>query len=156
GAFWYIRRDTVQHMTLRHPIEDRASDRDELVLTPLYPTATQPAPTFAGNFWASPIVVTLPQKSPFLLLLPSSGQVVAVDMTSQAVQWVAALPHGPKQEVFSRAAPLQVENWLVVTYTLLDQDTGGKQHRAVVVDLATGRISSQFPTLTFAARVPAA
>jgi hypothetical protein len=79
-----------------------------------------------------------------------------MDLESQTVKWVAALPHEPKQEVFSRAAPLQVGKWLVVTHTLLDQGTGGKLHRAVVLDLAEGRVSSQFPTLTFAAQVPAA
>ncbi len=141
---------------LRYAVNREASANDALLLTPLYPTTTAPAHVFKGNFWASPQIVQLPGQRPFLLVLPSSGSVAALDLQSGRLKWEVKLPHAKTQEAELRAAPLQVNGQLVVAYTTRDRIEGATTHRAAVIDLRRGVLNRSFANLVFTAETPAA
>ena len=59
-------------------VAEDASPNDELALHLVFPTKVRPARVFGGNFWASPQLIQLPGRAPFLLATPSEGIIAAL------------------------------------------------------------------------------
>lgn len=162
AALWIEHSQTSRQVRAGEPAVLRADPDhsrwrgDGLVLTRLWPTKSRPSHAFAGNFWASPVLVQLPQQAPFLAVLPSSGSVAALDLESGRLLWNRKLPHGPTEAPELRAAPAQVGDRLMVVYTTRDRASGAINHRAVMVDLRSGAIDANFPILTLTASARAA
>ena len=142
-------------LTFRKPPDHDQSPQDTIKLVPIYPTETNPAPVFRGNFWASPQLIQLPKQAPFLLLVASKGTVAAIDVPAGRRVWQSELRQSSDEEIFALAAPAQFDDNVMIVYQSTSQKTGATEHRSVVLSLRDGKINRQFPTLVFNADLPA-
>jgi hypothetical protein len=152
------RRDHLKNpgtLTLLKPVGQRQSAQDAIKLIPIYPTDNTAAPVFKGNFWASPQLVRLPDRPPFLLLLDSSGMVAAIDPSTGRRLWQAQLGRPSEEEVFARTAPGQFGDRVMLVYQATNHTTGAVENRALVLRLRDGKQDTRFPPFVFDARVPA-
>ncbi|HJQ15632.1 MAG TPA: hypothetical protein VJ859_01415 [Allosphingosinicella sp.] len=140
---------------IRKPVDRQASRDDPVQLIPIYPTDKVAAPVLRGNFWASPQIVNLPGRAPFLLLVGSTGSVAAVELNNGRRLWQTELGRGSNDEIFARAAPLQFQDRVMIAYSATDRKSGIAEQRAVVLGLEDGRIDRKYPTLLFNAELPA-
>jgi len=143
-------------MTLKTEVNQGTAGSDLLVVKRLWPTTKVKSEVFSGNFWASPVLVRLPGKAPFLVVLPSSGVVAALDAASGKRLWKAQLPHADTETPELRAAPAQVGENLMVVYTTRNKVSGAVVHRAAMIDLRRGAVNPAFKPLTLTASAAAA
>ena len=143
-------------MALKTEINGGIANGDVLVVKRLWPTTKLKSEIFPGNFWASPVLVQPAGKAPFLVVLPSSGVVAALDATSGKRLWQTQLPHADTETPELRAAPAQVGENLMVVYTTRAKVSGAIVHRAAMIDLRRGAVNTNFKPLTLTGRAPAA
>ena len=137
-------------------VAEDASPNDELALHLVFPTKVRPARVFGGNFWASPQLIQLPGRAPFLLATPSEGIIAALKLDTGRLMWRVRLPADSAYETRLQAAPVQVGDRLVVAYIWIQKITGRYSHHARVIDLRTGKLDLGFRDLEFSADLPAA
>jgi hypothetical protein len=137
-------------------VAENFSPDDKLALHLVFPTKVRPARVFGGNFWASPQLIQLPGRVPFLLATPSEGSIAALKLNSGRMMWRVRLPADPGYDTRLQAAPIQVGDRLVVVYIWINQQTGKYSHHARVIDLQTGELDFGFRDLEFSAVVSAA
>lgn len=139
-----------------YTVAEESSPDDELTLHLVFPTKVRAARVFEGNFWASPQLIELSGKAPFLLATPSGGAIAALKLDTGEVMWRVSLPANPEYETRLQAAPVQVGDRLVVAYIWIHKTTGKYSHHARVLNLRTGKLDLGFRDLEFSAEVPAA
>jgi hypothetical protein len=159
AAFVVLRRTLLNRELWTLPTftaAEEASPNDELALHLVFPTKVQPARVFGGNFWASPQLIQLAGRVPFLLATPSDGAIAALQLDSGQMMWRVFLPADPAYETRLQAAPVQVGDHLVVVYIWIQKTTGKYSHHARVINLRTGKLDLGFRDLEFSAEVSAA
>lgn len=147
---------TTDWMTLpSDTVAESSSTNDELALKLIFPTKLKRAKVFRGYFSASPQIVALPGKAPFLLATPSEGIIAALDLVSGQVIWQLQLPSDPGYIPLLQATPVQVGERLVVAYRWISSKTGMDSNHARVIDLKNGKLDAAFDDLEFSAEVAA-
>ena len=89
-------------------VAERSSPDDELGLQLVFPPKLKPTMVFNGDFEASPQIVAIPGRAPFVVVACSDGTIAALELGSGKVIWQVRLPADPGHDLYLEPTPVQV------------------------------------------------
>ncbi len=117
----------------------------------LFPTANTPSVHFNASIIASPLAYTSNGQQQIIVPV-SEGTIAVLESATGALLWQIALPREVNQDVQLIATPVLIDKKLVIVYQCLQKGVR-VSHHLVVLDMVTKQLDTDFPRLSFAAKV---